>query len=156
MTAAMELRVERLEHDVNHLANERVKPLEAQVERLETWAGPGQAATLSASLSEFREEVSGKLTELRKDFDRFAKVQDRHARAIKTLSGDVATLKTDVAQLKTDVAQLKTDVAQLKTDVAQLKTDVAQLKTDVAGLKADMVEVKGTLGQILDRLPPRQ
>jgi hypothetical protein len=24
----------------------------------------------------------------------------------------------------------------------------------VAGLKADMVEVKGTLGEILDRLPP--
>jgi hypothetical protein len=26
----------------------------------------------------------------------------------------------------------------------------------VAGLKGDMVEVKGTLGEILDRLPPRR
>lgn len=37
-----------------------------------------------------------------------------------------------------------------------LTKDVAVLKADMAGLKADMVEVKGALGEILDRLPPRQ
>ncbi len=121
MTAELDERVERLEQVVDHLANERVKPLEVQVERLDTWAGPGQNATLSANLAAFRKEMAGKLTELRRDFDKFGKVQDRHARMLKTLTGDVATLKTDVATLKTD-----------------------------------MVEVKGTLGEILDRLPPRQ
>ena len=69
-----------------------------RVERLDTGAGPGQNATLSANLAAFRKEMAGKLTELRKDFDKSGKVQDR--------------------------------------------------------LKADMVEVKGTLGEILDRLPP--
>jgi chromosome segregation ATPase len=142
MTAALEERVERLEQAVDHLANERVKPLETQVKRLDTWAGPGQNETLSANMAEFRKEVSGKLAELRKDFDKFGKVQSAHARTLKTLAGDVATLKTDVAELKTDVATLKTDVAELKTDVATLKTD--------------MVEVKGTLSEILDRLPPRR
>jgi chromosome segregation ATPase len=149
MSAALEERVERLEQDVDHLANERVKPLEAQVDRLDTWAGPGQNATLSDNLAEFRKQVSGQLAELRKDFDKFGKVQSKHARMLKTLTGDVTTLKTDVAVLKTDVAVLKTDVAVLKTDVAGLKTDVATLKTD-------MVEVKGALSEILDRLPPRQ
>jgi len=71
---------------------------------------------------------SDSLAELRKRFDEFGKVQAQHTTMLKTLTGDVAGLKTDVATLK----------------------------TDVAGLKTDMVEVKGTLGEILDRLPPRE
>jgi chromosome segregation ATPase len=170
VTAALEERVEQLEQQVDHLANEQVKPLKEQVARLDTWAGPGQNATLSANLAEFRKQVSGELAELRKDFAKFGKVQSKHAQILKTLTGDVTTLKTDVAALKTDVAALKTDVAALKTDVATLKTDVATLKTDVAtlktdvatlktdvaGLKSDMVEVKGALSEILDRLPQRK
>ena len=131
MAATLDERVGLLERKVEHLADERVKPLEdqvsplaAQVKRLDTWAGPGQSEMLADNLAD-----------LRRKFDTFGKVQARHTKALKTLTGDVATLKTDVATLK---------------------TDVATLKTDVAGLKDDMVQVKGTLGEILDRLPPRR
>jgi len=98
------------------------------VERLETWAGPGQNVSFSESLAE-----------LRKKFDEFGRVQARHTKMIGNLADDVATLKTDMVEVK-----------------AILETDVAGLKTDVATLKSDMVEVKGTLGEILDRLPPRR
>jgi chromosome segregation ATPase len=145
VTAALEERVERLEQKVDDLANERVTPLEAQVKRLDTWAGPGQNVSLSENMAD-----------LRKRFDDFGRVQRRHTKILNTLTKDVAGLKTDVAGLKTDVAGLKTDVAGLKTDVAGLKTDVATLKTDVATLKTDMKDVKGALSEILDRLPPRQ
>jgi archaellum component FlaC len=113
MTAALEERVERLEQAVDHLANERVKPLETQVERLDTWAGPGQNETLSANMAEFRKEVSGQLAELRKDFDKFGKVQSAHARTLKTLARDVATLKTDVAELKTDMVEVKGTLSEI-------------------------------------------
>jgi len=116
---------------VTAVLEERVTRLEKKVERLETWAGPGQNVSFSESLAE-----------LRKKFDDFGRVQARHTKMIGNLADDVAGLKADVAGLK--------------TDVAGLKTDVATLKTDVAGLKADMVEVKGTLGEILDRLPARR
>ena len=124
MAATLDERVGLLERKVEHLADERVKPLEeqvpplaAQVKRLDTWAGPGQ-----------NEMLADNLADLRKKFDNFGKVQARHTKTLKTLTADVATLKTDVAGLKTDVATLKTD----------------------------MVEVKGALGEILNRLPPRQ
>src|SRR5487761_1838407 len=110
MAATLDERVELLERKVEHLADERVKPLEeqvtplaAQVNRLDTWAGPGQNAMLADNLAD-----------LRKKFDNFGRVQARHTKALTTLTADVA------------------------------------------GLKTDMVEVKGTLGEILDRLPPRQ
>ena len=131
MAARLDERVGLLERKVEHLADERVKPLEeqvpplaAQVKRLDTWAGPGQ-----------NEMLADNLADLRKKFDNFGKAQASHTKALKTLTGDVATLKIDVAGLR---------------------SDVATLKTDVAGLKIDMVEVKGTLGKILDRLPPLQ
>lgn len=138
MTAApLDKRVELLER--------RVTPLEAKVERLETWSGPGQNMSFSDGLAE-----------LRKKFDEFGKVQAKHTTMLTTLTGDVAGLKTDVAVLKTDMVEVKADVTGLKTDMIEVKADVATLKTDVAGLKTDMVEVKGTLGEILDRLPPRR
>jgi len=114
---------------------ERVTRLEKKVERLETWAGPGQNESFSESLAE-----------LRKKFDDFGKTQARHTKKLDDLTADVAVLKTDVAGLKADMVEVK----------AVLMTDVAGLKTDVATLKSDMVEVKGTLGEILDRLPPRR
>jgi prophage DNA circulation protein len=71
--------------------------LEKRVDRLETWAGPGQMGVLSDRLIRVEEGV------------------DELRRNVGTLKRDVKTLKTDVAGLKTDVAGLKTDVAGLKT-----------------------------------------
>jgi hypothetical protein len=88
---------------VTAVLEQRVTRLEKKVERLETWAGPGQNVSFSESLAE-----------LRKKFDDFGKVQAKHTKMIDNLTADVATLKSD------------------------------------------MVEVKGTLGEILDRLPPRR
>jgi septal ring factor EnvC (AmiA/AmiB activator) len=112
-----------------------VHGLEDRVDRLETWAGPGQIQVLIEGQRAIRADVAKLQTTV-----------DKHGRML-------ARLTRDVAGLKTDVAVLKTDVAVLKTDVAGLKTDVAVLKTDVAVLKKDMVEVKGTLAEILRRLP---
>lgn len=95
MNPSLKERVERLE--------QRVEPLEAKVHQLDTWAGPGQNASLSDNLAD-----------LRRQFAVFGKVQERHTQQLEVLT------------------------------------------KDVAGLKTDMVEVKGTLGEILDRLPPRQ
>jgi mediator of RNA polymerase II transcription subunit 25 len=131
--------------------------LEARVQQLEAWAGPGQIQALTEGQRALRAEM--------------AKVQatlDRHGRIltklkadmsgvktdVATLRTDVATLKTDVATLKTDVATLKTDVATLKTDVATLKTDVATLNTRVATLETDMAWVKEALAELLRRTPP--
>jgi seryl-tRNA synthetase len=105
--------------------------LEKRVDRLETWAGPGQMGVLS---------------------DRLIRVEE----GVDELRRNVGTLKRDVKTLKTDVAGLKTDVAGLKTDVAGLKTDVAGLKTDVAGLKTVQDKHTAMLSEILDRLPPKK
>jgi hypothetical protein len=64
--------------------------LEKRVDRLETWAGPGQMGVLSDRLIRVEEGV------------------DELRRNVGTLKRDVKTLKTDVAGLKTDVAGLKT------------------------------------------------
>jgi chromosome segregation ATPase len=117
-------------------AQDRIGTLEMRVERLETWAGPGQADALTLGLRAVRADLAA-----------LRRVQNQHTALLEALTADVSGLKTDVAGLKTDVAGLKTDVAQLKTDVAELKTDVAELKTDVAELKAAVQE-------ILRRLPP--
>ena len=77
--------------------------LEARVQQLETWAGPGQIQAL----------VEGQQA-LRADMAKVHATLDRHGRAL-------AKLKTDVAELKADVAELKTDVAELKADMAGVK-----------------------------------
>ena len=144
--------------------------LEDRVERLETWAGPGQIE----ALAEGQQAIRADIAKLQVTVNRHEKLLVRIARDVGTLKGDVGTLKGDVDTLKTDVgtlktdvgtlkadvdtlkgdvAVLKTDVAVLKTDVDTLKGDVAVLKTDVAGLKQDMGEVKETLREILRRLP---
>jgi chromosome segregation ATPase len=71
--------------------------LEARVERLETWAGPGQVKVLDERLT----RVEYGVNDLR--------------RSMGSLKRDVKSLKKDVEGLKTDVAGLKTDVAGLKT-----------------------------------------
>jgi septal ring factor EnvC (AmiA/AmiB activator) len=134
--------------------DQRVKDLEMRVDRLETWAGPGQAEALSLGLSAlraetaiFRQEMNRALGGITADFARL----NNEVGGVKT---DVAILTNDVAVLKTDVAILTNDVAVLKTDVAVLKTDISEVKTDVALLKTDISEVKGAVYEILRRLPP--
>jgi archaellum component FlaC len=145
-------------------AGERIRTLEMRVERLETWAGPGQNEVLSVNLRALRADV----VVLRR-------VQNQHTVLLEELSEDVSRLKADVAVLKDDVAVLKDDVTGLKDDVAVLKDDVTGLKTDVTGLKddvaglrrvqsqhtivlgtlaQDVTELKSSVQEILRRLPP--
>jgi len=121
-----------------------------RVERLETWAGPGQNEVLSVNLRALRADV----VVLRR-------VQNQHTVVLGELSEDVSRLKADVTVLKDDVAVLKEDVAGLKDDVVGLRRVQAQhtillgtLTHDVAELKSDMVEVKVAVQEILRRLPP--
>jgi chromosome segregation ATPase len=115
---------------------ERIRTLEMRVERLETWAGPGQNEVLSLNLRALRADV---IT--------LRRVQNQHTVLLGTLTKDVSGLKADVAVLKDDVAVLKDDVAVLKDDVAVLKGDVAGLKGDVAGLKGDVAELRRVQSQ---------
>src|ERR1700678_1845295 len=118
--------------------------LEDRVERLETWAGPGQIEALAEGQRAIRADIA----KLQATPDRHEKLLVRLTHDVSGLQTDVAGLKTDVSGLKTDVAGLKTDVAGLKTDVAGLKTDVAGLKADVAGLKADVAVLKADVAEL--------
>jgi septal ring factor EnvC (AmiA/AmiB activator) len=80
-----------------------------RVERLETWAGPGQAEALAAGVRDIRADIAD-----------MRRVQSQHTVKLTTLQSDVAELKSDVAELKSDVAELKSDVAELKSDVAEI------------------------------------
>jgi chromosome segregation ATPase len=145
-------------------AGERIRTLEMRVERLETWAGPGQNEVLSVNLRALRADV----VVLRR-------VQNQHTVLLEELSEDVSRLKADVAVLKDDVTGLKSDVTELKDAVAELRADVTGLKTDVTGLKddvaglrrvqsqhtivlgtlaQDVTELKSSVQEILRRLPP--
>jgi hypothetical protein len=87
-----------------------------RVERLETWAGPGQNEVLSVNLRALRADV----VVLRR-------VQNQHTVLLGELSTDVSRLKADVAVIKDDVAVLKGDVAELKADVSSLKLAVQEI-----------------------------
>jgi septal ring factor EnvC (AmiA/AmiB activator) len=76
--------------------------LEDRVQKLETWAGPGQIQAL----------IDGQQA-IRADLAKVHKTLDRHDRVLTRLCKDVGTLKTDVATLKTDVATLKVGMAEL-------------------------------------------
>lgn len=115
---------------------DRIGTLEMRVERLETWAGPGQSEALSVNIRAIRAELIG-----------IRRMQKQHGIQLDQHGVQLATLTADVARLKDDVSVLKADVAVLKADVAVLKSDVADLKADVA-------EVKVVLQEILRRLPP--
>jgi chromosome segregation ATPase len=90
--------------------------LEARVERLETWAGPGQIQAL----------IEGQQA-LRADMAKVHATLDRHERILTKLQEDVGTLKSDVGTLKSDVGTLKTDVDILKTDMAWVKETLAEV-----------------------------
>jgi regulator of replication initiation timing len=82
---------------------DRVSKLETAIQRLETWAGPGQVEALIEGQRDVRTQV----------------------RDLRTQVGD---LRTEVGDLRTEVGTLKVDVAELKTDVGTLKTDMAWVK----------------------------
>ena len=75
-----------------------------RVGNLETWAGPGQASALAASLGELRVDVT-----------KIRQTQDQHTRTLAQLGSDVATLKTDVATLKADMSEVKDTVREILT-----------------------------------------
>jgi hypothetical protein len=70
-----------------------------------------------------------------------------------SFSEGLAELRKKFDDFATVQAKHTTMISNLADDLATLE---AAFNSDVAGLKADMVEVKGTLGEILDRLPPRR
>jgi hypothetical protein len=107
-----------------------------RVERLETWAGPGQNEVLSLNLRALRADV---IT--------LRRVQNQHTILLGTLTGDVSRLKDDVAGLKDDVAELRRVQSQHTILLGTLTQDVSMLKDDVSELKVAVQE-------ILRRLPP--
>jgi predicted nucleic acid-binding Zn-ribbon protein len=91
------------------IAEERVATLEMRVDRLETWAGPGQADALAIGMRAVRADLAS-----------MRRVQNQHTAMLEGLTADVTGLKTDVAALKTDVAALKTDVAEMKVTLQEI------------------------------------
>jgi chromosome segregation ATPase len=87
----------------------RVGILEIQVDQLVTWAGPGQAEALSASLHETRAEM----VKMRRLQEAMRRTHDRHTQQLGNLASDVAGLKGDVAGLKTDMAEVKGAVQEI-------------------------------------------
>jgi uncharacterized protein YceH (UPF0502 family) len=73
-----------------------------RVERLETWAGPGQADALTLGLRAVRADLAA-----------LRRVQNQHTALLEALTADVSGLKTDVAELKADVAELKAAVQEI-------------------------------------------
>jgi outer membrane murein-binding lipoprotein Lpp len=108
--------------------DDRIWTLEMRVERLETWAGPGQTEALSVNIRAIRADMVA-----------FRGVQKKQG--------------TQLDQLTTDVTGLKADVAELKADVSVLKVDVSALKADVGALKADVGALRVAVQEILRRLP---
>jgi hypothetical protein len=80
-----------------------------RVDRLETWAGPGQVEALTTGLRALRADMSA-----------MRRVQNQHTTMLTGLVADVSGLQSDVSGLKSDVATLKSDVADLKSDVAEI------------------------------------
>jgi len=89
--------------------DDRIGTLEMRVERLETWAGPGQTDALSVNIRAIRADLVS-----------FRRVQNQHGVLLGRLNEDVARLKDDVSVLRTDVAELKTGVAELKVAVREI------------------------------------
>jgi peptidoglycan hydrolase CwlO-like protein len=119
-----------------------IRALQVRVEKLETWAGPGQAVALSTALQALRADVA-----------EITRVQRQHTGLLSALNRDVSGLKAEVTGLTGQVTGLTADVTSLKTDVTTIKADVGALQADVSILKTDMTEVKVTLAEILRRLP---
>ena len=87
--------------------------LEARVQKLETWAGPGQIQALVDGQVAIRADLAKFQLAVRADLAKVHKTLDRHDRFLARLAKDVGTLESDVATLKTDVATLKAGMAEL-------------------------------------------
>jgi hypothetical protein len=96
-----------------------------RVDRLETWAGPGQVESLAIGLRAVRADVSA-----------VRRVQNQHSTMLAGLISDVSGLKPDVATLTSDVSGLKSDVAILTADVSELKLGVAEILRRLPSLPA--------------------
>ena len=66
-----------------------------RVDRLETWAGPGQVESLAIGLRAVRTDMSA-----------LRRVQNQHTTMLTSLTADMSGLKSDVATLKSDVAEI--------------------------------------------------
>jgi len=86
-----------------------LQSLEDRVDRLETWAGPGQIEAL----------VEGQRA-IRADIAKLQATVNRHEKLLVRLTRDVSGLKTDVAVLKTDVAELKQDMSEVKETLREI------------------------------------
>lgn len=86
------------------------------VERLETWAGPGQTEALSVNIRAIRADMVA-----------FRGVQKKQGTQLDELTADVPRLKADVAELRADVGVLKADVGVLKADVGVLRVAVQEI-----------------------------
>jgi chromosome segregation ATPase len=75
---------------------DRVRKLETSVERLETWAGPGQVEALIEGQRDLRTQIGG----IRGQLAKVQQVQENHTTMIAGLKTDVAGLKTDMAWVK--------------------------------------------------------
>lgn len=77
------------------VADERIATLEMRVDRLETWAGPGQADALTTGIRAVRADLAI-----------LRRVQNQHTVMLGALQADVAELKTDVGELKLAVQEI--------------------------------------------------
>jgi hypothetical protein len=68
--------------------DDRIRTLEMRVERLETWAGPGQTEALSVNVRAIRAEVVA-----------FRGVQKQQGVLLDQLAKDVAELKSSVEEI---------------------------------------------------------
>jgi len=74
---------------------DRVGLLEMRVDKLATWAGPGQNEALSASLAHTRAELA-----------KIRRTQDTHTSQLTQLKADVAGLKTDMTEVKAAIQEI--------------------------------------------------
>ncbi len=83
--------------------------LQMRLDRLETWAGPGQAEASATGIRVIR----GDLAVVRSELAAVRRVQDQHTGALTCLHTDVTGLKADVAVLKADMAEVKTALSEI-------------------------------------------
>ncbi len=76
--------------------------LQMRLDRLETWAGPGQAEASATGIRVIR----GDLAVVRSELAAVRRVQDQHTAALTGLHTDVTLLKTDMAEVKTALSEI--------------------------------------------------
>ncbi len=90
--------------------------LQMRLDRLETWAGPGQAEASATG-------IWGDLALVRSELAAVRRVQDQHTAALTGLHTDVTGLKADVTLLKTDMAEVKTALSKILQRLPPMRID---------------------------------